>query len=174
MLTWVIRGVLGVAILFLVGLALGSRSSSPADSSAFQPVAETSPPPTAPPTPVPTLALTPRPTPTSQPFVERIISRVSRATPVPYPTNTPLPAGLGVVSVVDFGYMPSVIRIKAGQTVAWQNGGRELHDITGEDDWHSGPIEPASEYRHTFGFAGSFSYRCSVHPDMRGTVIVSQ
>ena len=78
----------------------------------------------------------------------------------------------GIVEVFDFGYMPSVIRIKAGQTVVWQNGGRELHDVTG-DDWHSGPIEPSTEFRYTFGLEGAFNYRCSVHPDMRGTVIVT-
>ena len=75
-----------------------------------------------------------------------------------------------IVNVVDFGYMPSVVRIHVGQTVVWQNGGRELHDVTGDDDWHSGPIEGASAYRHTFGFEGIFTYRCSVHPDMRGTI----
>jgi plastocyanin len=56
--------------------------------------------------------------------------------------------------------------------VVWSNGGRELHDVTGED-WYSGPVEPPATYRHTFGFPGRFAYRCSVHPDMLGTVIVA-
>jgi plastocyanin len=115
---------------------------------------------------------TPQPTATSAPVVERIISRIARETPAPYPTSTPVPDGLSFVNVVDFGYMPSVTRIRVGQTVVWQNGGRELHDVTGDDDWHSGPIEGSSAYRHTFGFEGTFTYRCSVHPDMRGTIIV--
>jgi len=171
MVTWVIRGVLGVALLFVLGLVLGSRAweSPPSLAAAVtvEPEATSS-------TPVPTLEPTPRPTATSAPFIERIISRTSRETQVPYPTSTPLPAGLGVVNVVDFGYMPSVIRIHAGETVLWQNGGRELHDVTGEDDWHSGPIEPSTEFRYTFGIEGTYNYRCSVHPDMRGTVIVTQ
>jgi plastocyanin len=105
--------------------------------------------------------------------VERIVSRIARDTPAPYPTSTPLPRDIGVVNIVDFGYMPSVIRIHVGQTVVWQNGGRELHDVTGNDDWHSGPIDPSTEYRHTFGFEGTFNYRCSVHPDMLGSVVVT-
>jgi plastocyanin len=28
--------------------------------------------------------------------------------------------------------------------------------------------------RHTFGFAGTFAYRCSVHLDTHGTIIVAQ
>jgi plastocyanin len=114
-----------------------------------------------------------QPTATSAPFIERITSRIARDTPAPYPTSTPTPDGLAFVNVVDFGYMPSVTRIHVGQTVVWQNGGRELHDVTGDDDWHSGPIEAPTAYRHTFGFEGTFTYRCSVHPDMRGTIVVS-
>ena len=83
-----------------------------------------------------------------------------------------MPAGFAFVSAVDFAYMPSVTRIHVGETVVWSNGGRELHDVTGDDDWHSGPIEAPVEYRHTFGFEGTFTYRCSVHPDMHGTIIV--
>ena len=168
MLTWAIRAILATAILLVAALALGSRSLAPAPPPTPSPEL---PAPTA--TTVPTLAPTPRPSATPAPFVERIISRISRETPAPYPTSTPLPASMAFVSAVDFGYMPSVTRIKVGQTVVWRNGGRELHDVTGDDDWYSGPLDPDSEYRHTFGFVGTFTYRCSVHPDMRGTVIVS-
>jgi plastocyanin len=84
-----------------------------------------------------------------------------------------LPADTAVVNIVDFGYLPAVTRIHIGQTVIWSNGGREQHDVTGDDDWHSGPIESPMDYRHTFGFAGSFTYTCSVHRDMHGTIIVS-
>ena len=68
--------------------------------------------------------------------------------------------------------MPQDLRIRVGQTVTWTNDGRELHDVTGED-WFSGPIEPTRQYRHTFGFAGRFTYRCSVHLDMRGSIIAA-
>jgi plastocyanin len=163
MLTWLIRAILAAGGgLVLLALALGSRGSEPA-ASVFEPVSATE------------VAVVEAPTlrPTRVPVVERIISRVSRETPGPYPTATPVPPGLAVVNVVDFGYMPSITRIHVGQTVVWQNGGRELHDVTGEDDWHSGPIEAPMAYRHTFGFEGTFAYRCSVHPDMRGTIIVT-
>lgn len=163
MLTWLIRTILAAAVVLVALLAIGSRT--PTETAAPPPPTVA----TAPSTEAPTA----RPTMTPAPFVERIISRISRETPAPYPTSTPLPAGVALVSAVDFGYMPSVIRVHVGQTVIWRNGGRELHDATGDDDWHSGPIEPDKEYRHTFGIAGTFNYRCSVHPDMRGSVDVS-
>jgi plastocyanin len=167
MLTWLMRALLALGVVVLGALALGSRTPDSTPAPTLTPVLEVAAPVVAA-SPLPTS----RPTATAAKFVERIISRVARDTPAPYPTSTPLPDGLVLVNVVDFGYMPSVTRIHVGQTVVWQNGGRELHDVTGEDDWHSGPIEGRSEYRHVFGFEGSFNYRCSVHPDMRGTVIV--
>jgi plastocyanin len=167
MMTWLIRALLALGVVVLGALALGNvqpERAAPASAiGADLPAVQTE---------EPTVQPTPRPTATREKFVERIISRVARETPAPYPTSTPLPAGVTRISMVDFGYMPSVARIHVGQTVIWRNDGRELHDVTGEDDWHSGPIEGTNEYRHTFGFEGSFNFRCSVHPDMRGTVIV--
>ena len=156
MLPWLIRGVLAVGVLVVALAALGSRSPA-------QPAA-------APPAATPGLAPAP-PTPTVEPFVQRVVSRVARETPGPFPTSTPLPDGAALVSIVDFGYMPGVIRVRAGQTVVWRNDGREVHDVTG-DDWHSGPLEPTIEYRQTFGTPGTIQYRCTVHPDMVGTIIV--
>jgi plastocyanin len=162
---WLLRALLVLGIVVVVVSALGS--SRPAAEAPATPTSAA-----APPTELPTLVPTPRPTATREVEVERIISRISRATPAPYPTSTPRPEGQQYVSVVDFAYMPSVLRIRVGQTVLWRNDGLELHDITGEDGWHSGAMEPFIEYRHVFGFEGSFKYQCSVHLDMRGTIIV--
>ena len=162
MVPWLIRGVLAVGILVVAVVALGSRSPTgePAPTGAVAPQPA--------PTPGAARAL---PTPTAEPFVQRVVSRAARETPAPFPTSTPLPNGAALISIVDFGYMPGTIRIRAGQTVVWRDDGRELHDATG-DDWHSGPLEPTIEYRQTFGTPGTIQYRCTVHPDMVGTIIV--
>jgi plastocyanin len=151
-IAWLIRGLLAVGAVGLVFAALGSRPAGVAPTATMVPTAE--------------------PTATSEPYVERIVSRVARETPLPYPTATSVPDGLTFVSIVDFAYMPSQVRIHVGQTVVWHNDGRESHDVTGNDDWHSGPIEAPVAYRHTFGFVGTFGYRCSVHLDMQGTIVV--
>jgi plastocyanin len=164
---WLIRAALGLGMMIVLVAALGSRQGTDEPRPTATPVVVQ-----AQPAP-PTVTLVPAPTLTTQPFVERIISRISRDTPAPYPTSTPQPTDTAFVNIVDFGYLPGVTRIHVGQTVVWTNGGRELHDVTGDDDWHSGPIEPPMDFRHTFGFAGSFNYSCTVHRDMHGTVIVS-
>jgi plastocyanin len=162
MLAWLIRFIFSLAVIAVVLLAFGSRQTAPspvppADSSGALP---------------PTEPQVPR-APTREPFVERVVSRVARETQAPYPTATPLPSGAALVSIVDFGYLPGVLRIQVGQTVVWRNDGREEHDVTGAD-WHSGPMEPTVDYRQTFGVSGTFAFRCSIHPDMVGTLIVEE
>ena len=147
-MAWLLRGILLVALVALLVLALASGGVA------------TAPPPTA-------ISPTPRPTST----LEAIISRITRVKPEPIATRIPASMDQPLVSAVDFGFMPQELRIRVGQSVTWVNDGRELHDATG-DDWHSGPIEPTRVYRHTFGFAGRFEYRCTVWTDMRGSIVV--
>jgi hypothetical protein len=111
---------------------------------------------------------TPLPTQTPQP----ITSIILRGTPQIYPTATPFPSGLASVSIVDFSYQPATIRINAGQTVFWRNDGTEEHDVTGQD-WHSGLLEPTYTYVLTFGTPGTYPYRCTIHLDMTGSVVVT-
>jgi plastocyanin len=114
------------------------------------------------------------PSPTARPTQTppAIVSIIVRETSVPYPTSTPFPSSLATVSVVDFSYMPGITRVKAGQSVLWRNDGTEQHDVTGSD-WHSGPLDPGYTYRLTFGLPGTYAYRCSIHLDMTGSVVVS-
>lgn len=164
MLPWLLRGFFALVVFGLALAALGSASllERPAPTPVVIEAAA------APRTQTPMPAA---PTYTPEPFIQRITSRISRETQVPYPTATPFSDGFAHVSVVDFGYMPSVIRIRPGQTVVWRNDGREEHDVWASD-WYSGALEPTFEYRQTFGLAGTYNYRCSIHPDMVGAVIV--
>jgi plastocyanin len=157
---WLLRTLLLFGIVALTVLAFATRPDSlPAPAIAVAPPTATSAPASSP---------TPRPTLVPEP----IISRITRATPDAIPTRTPAAAGQPTTSIVDFAYLPQEARIRVGQTVTWTNDGRELHDVTG-DDWFSGPIEPTRQYRHTFGFAGRFEFRCTVWRDMRGAIVVS-
>lgn len=161
---WLLRGAIVIGIVFLGFLALeASRTSGQSSQVVSAPptvVPATVPPPTLPPP-------TARPQPTQTP--QAITSIIVRQTLVPFPTATALPGNQ--VSVVDFSYMPGIVRIVTGQTVTWRNEGTEQHDITGSD-WHSGPLDPGYTYRLTFGIAGTYPYRCSIHLDMTGSVIV--
>ena len=77
------------------------------------------------------------------------------------------------VSIVDFAFKPPSLTVNVGDTVRWTNNGKvpEGHDVTG-DGLDSGLLESGESYSHTFDSAGSFSYICTIHPSMKGSVEV--
>jgi plastocyanin len=155
-LAWLLRGILLLGIIAVGLIALVGARPQPGGV------------PTVAPTTPPLPTFTPQPTQTPRPITSIIV----RQTQEPYPTSTPFPSGLATVSIVDFSFMPTTMRISPGQSVLWRNDGTEQHDVTGSD-WHSGPLDPGYTYRLTFGLAGNYTYRCSIHLDMTGTVLVT-
>jgi plastocyanin len=131
------------------------------------------PPPTT--TPTAPAADTPRPTRIPLPTLPReaIVSRISRATPVP-PTPT-VQNGPPEVEVVDYGFAPAQLTIAPGTTLTFVNVGGDGHDVTGTGpggDWRSGPLAPSERYTRQFSLAGTYSYVCTIHPEMRGRIVV--
>ena len=82
-------------------------------------------------------------------------------------------AASGGVTIVDFSFSPGTITINVGDTVTWTNNGPTPHSATAPNGAFDTGIFPAGESRsHTFSQAGTFSYICTPHPNMRGTVVV--
>jgi plastocyanin len=77
------------------------------------------------------------------------------------------------VSIVDFAYDPSTLSVKIGDTVTWTNLGtaEEGHNVIG-DGLESPVLLTGGTYSATFIESGTFSYICSIHPDMKGSVEV--
>ena len=49
------------------------------------------------------------------------------------------------------------------------------HKLTALDGtFRSGDLQEGDEFSHLFRAAGTFAYRCAIHPDMRGTVKVAE
>ena len=77
------------------------------------------------------------------------------------------------VKMLDDRFRPSTITISASTRVKWVNRGDELHSTTSSGSWDSGLLEPGESFSRRFRREGTFSYFCTVHPDMRGTVNVT-
>ena len=92
--------------------------------------------------------------------------------PDPAP-GAPAPLLSGDVSIVDRVYRPASIEVGVGATVSFVNNDDRAHTVTATDgSWDSGIFDTGGSYRRSFGSAGAFSYFCTIHPDMRGEVVV--
>ncbi len=75
-------------------------------------------------------------------------------------------------------YIPSLIVIEKGKQVTWVNEDSAFHSITSgyydapTDLFDSGHLDPFESYTLTFDETGTYDYFCTLHPWMKGHVIV--
>jgi amicyanin len=85
-------------------------------------------------------------------------------------------AATNQVTLTDFSFQPSVIKIKAGETVTWTNQDPAEHTVTADISSPETPDSPnlakGQTYSFTFNKRGTYAYSCTFHPHMRGKVIV--
>jgi plastocyanin len=97
--------------------------------------------------------------------------------PAPAATPPASPAAAPVattsVAIANFAFSPAVITVKAGATVTWTNRDEDAHTVAITGAPVSQPLQNSDVYTHTFAQAGSYSYLCTIHPTMRGTVVVT-
>jgi plastocyanin len=75
------------------------------------------------------------------------------------------------VTLIHTSFAPTVVTINAGQTVEWKwDDGQVPHNVT-FDTFHSS-TKIAGTYFHTFDSPGVYDYRCTIHINMVGTVVV--
>jgi LPXTG-motif cell wall-anchored protein len=79
------------------------------------------------------------------------------------------------VTMEDFLFSPATVSINVGDYVTWTNSGSEPHNAVADDgSFETAILENGDSETVTFDDAGSFSYICSIHPEMKGTVDVSE
>lgn len=81
-----------------------------------------------------------------------------------------------MITYKNFEIMQKNIRAKKGTTVTWTNQDNAKHDVTPNtetEDFKASELFGKGEtYSVTFNKVGKYSYHCSPHPYMRGTVEV--
>jgi len=79
---------------------------------------------------------------------------------------------------IDRCYIPSNIIIEKGKQVTWVNEDSAFHSVTSgfyetpTELFDSGHLDPYESYTLTFDESGTFDYFCTLHPWMKGQVIV--
>ena len=73
-----------------------------------------------------------------------------------------------------FMFGPATLSVPAGTTVRWQNLDGEPHTVVSvEGLFRSGALDQGDAYSYTFRTAGRYRYVCSIHPQMVGTIVVT-
>lgn len=81
------------------------------------------------------------------------------------------------VAIENYKYSPAEVQIRPGDTVRWINREkRTSHSILfpGEGGLESERLFPEETWQRTFPRAGSYPYTCGPHPEMKGSIRVSE
>lgn len=95
---------------------------------------------------------------------------------VPVSAVTPQPLGEGKiveVAIENFSFNPASVEILTGDTVRWKNADSVTHTVRGPN-FESGELKKGDTYDFLFTDAGTYNYNCSIHPSMKGTVVVNE
>ncbi|HET7223256.1 MAG TPA: cupredoxin domain-containing protein [Rhodanobacteraceae bacterium] len=84
------------------------------------------------------------------------------------------PATTYRVGIRDFQFQPRQIVVPVHARVTWTNHDEEPHIVTSVGDtFHSSPaLDTNDHYSATFDKPGTYTYFCSIHPQMTGTIVV--
>jgi plastocyanin len=97
----------------------------------------------------------------------------SPSSPSNGPTGTPVSIVSGSSTLTTTAYSPNPVSISVGGTVTWTNNDVTAHTATGDDgSFNSGTMAAGATFSRTFSAAGTFTYHCTIHPGMVGTVTV--
>jgi plastocyanin len=77
------------------------------------------------------------------------------------------------VTMADFFFSPGSVTVAVGDTVTWHNSGQAPHTATADSgSFDTGTVNAGGSASHRFTTAGTFTYTCTIHPNMHGTVRV--
>ena len=77
------------------------------------------------------------------------------------------------VTVSNNLFQPADIQVAVGTTVTWTwSDASVTHNVTFADGSGSGDKPAGSTFQKTFSTAGTFTYKCTIHAGMNGSVLV--
>ena len=104
-------------------------------------------------------------------------ARLAVVLAVPFLTfaASPAEAATQVVMMQGYAFSPASLTVHTGDTVTWMQHDEAPHDATTTSApaaFRSPQLSQGQSWSYTFQQAGTYSYYCSVHPDMRASVTV--
>ena len=82
-------------------------------------------------------------------------------------------AGKAEVKIDNFSFSPAALTVKAGTQITWTNGDDIPHTVvSGDQAFKSKVLGTGEKFTFTASKPGTYSYSCSIHPNMTGKVVV--
>ena len=80
------------------------------------------------------------------------------------------------MGIAAFAFTQSSVTVRVGTRVTWTNRQPAIqHTVTADGgSFGSAQLSAGASFSHVFTTAGTYAYHCSIHPDMTGTVTVTQ
>jgi plastocyanin len=84
------------------------------------------------------------------------------------------PATAGAeVKIDNFSFTPATLTVAVGTQVTWTNRDDIPHTVVTDDKTiKSKVLDTDEKFSNTFDKPGTYSYFCSIHPKMKGTIVV--
>jgi len=78
------------------------------------------------------------------------------------------------IEIKDFAFNPQTLTVKSGEKVTWINRDDEPHTVVSVEKQFkkSTALDTDQEFTIMAGAPGTYTYFCSVHPKMTGTIVV--
>lgn len=79
------------------------------------------------------------------------------------------------IDIKSFAFTPKEVTVAPGTRIVWTNRDETPHTVTATDGSFASPgLDTGETFEHTFTREGDFTYVCTVHPYMTGSVHVKK
>ena len=76
------------------------------------------------------------------------------------------------VKIEGMQFSPASLTVKKGDKVVWRNADLVPHTATATGSFDSKTIAAGKSWTYVAGKAGTHAYVCTLHPTMKGTLVV--
>ena len=77
------------------------------------------------------------------------------------------------IEIRGFRFEPATLEVARGTTVTWINRDEEIHAVTSTAGVFASPgIDADERFSFRFDRPGTYAYRCGLHAQMQGTIVV--
>ena len=79
------------------------------------------------------------------------------------------------LTIHNFAFQPARLVVSPGTRLVWTNTDSDPHTVDSTKNvWTSEALDTGGQFARVFSTTGTFSYYCSIHPFMHGTIVVQK